>query len=103
MKNVSIYCGRISISAKTAIEALAEEKQVEIRWRGQGVMIANKDLLRRALLNLVSNALRFTPAGGLIELISEQVDRGVKFTVMPDSGTGIEPQHLPYFYSVLSF
>lgn len=83
---------------QTLLEALAEEKQIEIKWRGEGVVTANKDLLRRALLNLVSNALRFTPAGGLIQLVSEHVDGFVKITVS-DSGTGIEPQHLPHIFT----
>ncbi|SHI71166.1 heavy metal sensor histidine kinase [Halodesulfovibrio aestuarii] len=80
------------------LEALAEEKQVELRLQGEGVVTANKDLLRRALLNLVGNALRFTPTGGLIQLASEHLDGFVKITVS-DTGSGIEAHHLPHIFT----
>ena len=57
-------------------------------------LIGNVDELRSAFGNLVSNAIRYTPAGGVIVLQWEEwEDEGV-FSVQ-DSGIGIEPQHIP--------
>ncbi len=50
--------------------------------------------LRSAFGNLVSNAIRYTPAGGEVGLSWKETGDGVVFAVR-DTGIGIEPQHLP--------
>jgi two-component system, OmpR family, phosphate regulon sensor histidine kinase PhoR len=50
--------------------------------------------LHSAFSNLVSNAVRYTPAGGRIQIHWSASDNGAAFTVI-DSGQGIPPQHLP--------
>jgi signal transduction histidine kinase len=52
------------------------------------------DQLIRALANLVSNALRHTPAGGTITLAASQAGGRVTLMVR-DTGSGIAPEHLP--------
>jgi two-component system phosphate regulon sensor histidine kinase PhoR len=52
------------------------------------------DELRSALGNLVSNAVRYTPEGGEIEISWAEHDGHPIFTVH-DTGIGIEPQHIP--------
>jgi len=49
-------------------EALAEEKGVRIGLPGDASVTADRLMLRRALSNLLSNALRHTPAGGVVEI-----------------------------------
>jgi len=54
-----------------------------------------EDELRSAFGNLVSNAIRYTPAGGEVRLLWKAgADDGAVFSVR-DTGIGIEPQHLP--------
>ena len=43
--------------------------------------------------NLASNAVRYTPAGGKINLVWREFDGGVKFKV-EDTGIGISPEHI---------
>jgi two-component system, OmpR family, phosphate regulon sensor histidine kinase PhoR len=59
-----------------------------IRLRG------NRDELRSAFGNLVSNAVRYTPAGGRITLRWRAEADGVCFDV-EDTGIGVAPDHLP--------
>ena len=49
-------------------EALADEREVRILRQGRASVLGDRLMLRRALSNLISNALRHTPAGGAITI-----------------------------------
>jgi two-component system heavy metal sensor histidine kinase CusS len=73
--------------------ALAEEQEVVLACAGQGRVVADPMLLRRAISNLLSNALKHTPRGGRVELRVNLADDRIALSVV-DSGTGIAPEHL---------
>ena len=52
---------------------------------------ADKDRARQVLVNLVENAVKYSPGGGTIEVGLEAADRSVRFSVV-DEGMGI-PSH----------
>jgi two-component system phosphate regulon sensor histidine kinase PhoR len=54
----------------------------------------SRDELRSAFGNLVSNAIRYTPDGGTVQLDWVQQNDGASFEVT-DSGIGIAPEHMP--------
>ncbi|MBS1162379.1 MAG: phosphate regulon sensor protein PhoR [Burkholderiaceae bacterium] len=87
------------------VPALVAELQAEARALSAGrheiagsaepiVVRGSRDELRSAFGNLVSNAIRYTPAGGRIVLSWRAQDDGAAFEVH-DSGIGIAPEHLP--------
>jgi two-component system heavy metal sensor histidine kinase CusS len=77
-------------------EALAEEHGVALRCLGKGRLHGDPLLIRRALTNLLSNALRHTPSGGQIDLtVEDGPDRTVVLKVS-DTGCGIQPADLPH-------
>lgn len=51
--------------------------------------------LQSALSNLVNNAVRYTPAGGVIKVSWEILAGGGARFAVADTGAGIEPEHLP--------
>jgi signal transduction histidine kinase len=51
----------------------------------------------RVLNNLISNALRHTPAGGEINVHARRTGSGVEVTVL-DTGEGIPPQDIPHIF-----
>jgi two-component system, OmpR family, sensor histidine kinase BaeS len=56
------------------------------------------DRMAQVLGNLVSNALRYTQAGGWIKLSAQSRDGAVVMTVS-DNGSGISPEDLPHVFS----
>lgn len=52
------------------------------------------NLFRRALINLLTNALRFTPSGGTIT-VSLQHRNGASEVSVADTGCGISSEHVP--------
>ncbi|MBC7347299.1 MAG: HAMP domain-containing protein, partial [Clostridia bacterium] len=55
---------------------------------------ADADRLKQVLVNLVDNALKFTPAGGKIIVALERLGQNLALKVA-DTGVGIDPEELP--------
>jgi signal transduction histidine kinase len=60
-------------------------------------MAVDRHRIREMLLNLVTNAIKYTPAGGTIELTLAEQDGSVSLTV-GDTGIGIAPGDLPHIF-----
>jgi two-component system phosphate regulon sensor histidine kinase PhoR len=64
---------------------------------GAETVAADADALRQVLLNLIDNALRYSPPGGRITCRSSAHDGGTVVSVS-DSGPGIPGEHLPRIF-----
>lgn len=51
--------------------------------------------LQSALSNLISNAVRYTPAGGVITVAWHRMEDGCAVFSVQDTGPGIAPEHIP--------
>lgn len=78
-------------------QAVAEERGVRLEVRGGGRCAVDPVLVRRALSNLVDNALQHTPHGGQVTINVEAAPEGVALRVC-DTGQGIEPGHVPHLF-----
>jgi two-component system phosphate regulon sensor histidine kinase PhoR len=87
------------------VPQLVRELEAEARTLSQGHVVTtgevdgatvrgNRDELRSAFGNLVSNAIRYTPSGGRITLRWLLVEDGVQFEV-EDTGIGVAAEHIP--------
>src|SRR5437588_8807780 len=76
----------------SALYPLAEKKSQELLQRVEPHLQVRADPLRfkQILMNLVANAIKFTPESGRIELVARQVDDQVR-TEVRDNGPGIPP------------
>ena len=74
-------------------EPLAEEKHQHLRVRLTGDLRAcgDRDLLFQAIANVIDNAIKYTPTGGTIEVLTDTNSNGGRITVA-DSGPGIPVQ-----------
>ena len=75
----------------------AEERGIELRVVGEARVEGDRAMLRRALSNLLANALRHTPAGGEVRLCLSEAHDAVEVTVQ-NSGTPIPAEHWPYLF-----
>ena len=89
------FDGRAAIEkVREFYEALSEDQGLELNSEGEGQVYAEPVLFRRALVNLITNALRFTPSGGRV-IVSLQHRDGASEIAVADTGCGISAQHLP--------
>ena len=74
---------------------MAKSKGIDLRQKTKEriEIVADKDLIRTVLLNLVSNALKYTHDGGIVELEAEQKDKNVVIWVK-DNGIGISKEKI---------
>jgi signal transduction histidine kinase/ActR/RegA family two-component response regulator len=61
------------------------------------IVMGDASRLQQVVWNLLSNAVRFTPQGGRIEVTVEAADAGVAIVVR-DSGSGVPPDFLPHAF-----
>jgi len=62
-----------------------------------GAVLGDRDKLEKIVLNLVFNALKFTPSGGRVELRAEK--QGEQFVLLvADTGMGISEKNLPFVF-----
>lgn len=61
-------------------------------------ILGDEDQMQRALWNLVSNAIKFTPNGGTVSVLSQTRERHVVIQVK-DTGTGIPQEELSSLFS----
>ena len=71
-------------------EALAEDKgqNLAVSVSAQPVIVGDRDLVFQALANILDNAIKYTPAGGTIELSLTRGASGARVRIA-DSGPGI--------------
>ena len=72
---------------------LAEEKRQSLTVEGEGAPrgLADRLVLRQSLINLVDNAIKYTPAGGQIRIQVSESPSGPSI-VVSDTGPGIAPE-----------
>ncbi|MCY1274135.1 Sensor kinase CusS [compost metagenome] len=78
-------------------QPLAEDREVRLSRHGSGCLAADRGMLRRALSNLLDNALRFTPAGGEVRVDIAESTGGVHLSVA-NNGPSIPAELLPRLF-----
>jgi signal transduction histidine kinase len=84
----------------TAIRKAAEDRGVRLETTidaGLRTALADSDKLEKVLLNLLFNALKFTPAGGVVRLEGSRRN-GDMLLAVSDTGVGISDDKMPYVF-----
>lgn len=82
-------------------ESYAHQQQVDLDYESsleaEQALLTDEDKLGKIITNLLSNALKFTPAGGSVLLEAEREDNQLKITVA-DTGRGIPAEELEHIF-----
>lgn len=84
-------------------ESEFKNKNIDIRFFGKDeagndlFVSADKDKISQVIVNLLSNALKYTPEGGSTEVSVKEAENAVEIRVR-DTGYGIPPEDLPYIF-----
>jgi heavy metal sensor kinase len=77
--------------------AAARNLSLECRYAADTPFRGDEELLRRMVLNLLDNAIRYTPPGGKISAELEAREDGVRIRIS-DTGVGIDPESAPHVF-----
>lgn len=83
-----------------SLRHLAEQDRVALIWSCESdaeIVDLDRDKFDKIVLNLVVNAIKFTPSGGTIEVKTKVADGHMRLTV-EDTGVGIPPDVLPRIF-----
>lgn len=82
------------------VRPAAQAKEIELQSLlnpASGLVAGDSDRLQQVIWNLISNAIKFTPDGGRVEVRLERVNSQVEVTVK-DTGKGISAEFVPYVF-----
>ena len=86
-------------NAVDQMRLLTDEKQIQLRFEGREPVhvIADPVRLRQVVVNLIDNAIKYTPAGGTISVSTLRID-GKAILDVSDTGIGIPHESLPHLF-----
>ena len=79
-------------------EAWAEERGVSLSLEGTANVVGDKLMLRRALSNLLSNAIRHAPFGQNVRVVIGQSEDNSTTISIENPGEAIPPEHIPKLF-----
>ncbi len=101
----SLILNKTEFPAKEFLERLMQTFEATLNQKNIRAVIdcdgstftADRDKLSQVFINLMSNALKFTPPEGTIEITVKETNHETRVTVS-DTGQGISPQDLPHIF-----
>ena len=99
IERIPMDLGELAIGTAEQMHLMADERRISIRFSVNTGVEVNGDPLRmkQILVNLLDNAIKYTPEGGWIE-VGVQAEREVAVLTVTDNGIGIAPESLPHVF-----
>ncbi|MHC1784485.1 MAG: sensor histidine kinase [Anaerolineaceae bacterium] len=101
LKREKIIAAELMEHAVETLQLQANQKKIDIGYEQEinpGITLeGDRDLLHLALINLMDNAIKFTPVGGKVQL-GAKVEEGHLLFSVKDDGIGIAPLDQPKLF-----
>jgi two-component system OmpR family sensor kinase len=99
LQTQNFYWNDLLTECCRVMQSLAGERRIELTCRAASDMPfhGDEELLRRMTLNLLDNAIRYTPPGGRVAAELEAHEDGVLVRIS-DTGIGIAPEAAPHIF-----
>jgi signal transduction histidine kinase len=94
----TVVFARFAEWARTMVRTQAEAGKVTLHTRLDPALVefvTDERILRQIALNLLTNAIKFTPAGGTVTLTLSGADAGRLAVTVEDTGVGMRPEDIP--------
>lgn len=105
--NKNIYRTPEDINVRDMVNSIVERMDINAKKRNQTltyhsineipIIQGHRDSLERVIINIISNAIKYTPTGGRIEVYTTSVYDGITIKVV-DNGIGIPKDKLPHIF-----
>jgi signal transduction histidine kinase len=98
MANQLVELDTLLLDVMNQISILARSKQqLHLGDIDQVLVCGDRDRLKQVMVNLISNAINYTPSGGEVTVGLSKSGNQARFTVS-DTGPGIPPEDLPHIF-----
>jgi heavy metal sensor kinase len=96
---LSVDMAELASSTAEQMRLMAEDRGIEIRLAElrKTVILGDRAQLKQIVVNLLDNAIRFTPRGGSVALRTASDDSGAVFEIS-DTGIGIPPASIAHVF-----
>lgn len=89
----------VFLQGKLLAEASGKPVKLRLGHEDQATVLGDPDRLKQLFLNLVDNAIKYTPQGDIVLSLYRDEPAGVVRVVVRDTGIGIPPEALPQLFS----
>jgi PAS domain S-box-containing protein len=100
LQKTAVLLQQVIQAAVDSVRPSAEEKRIEfsVRFASRSISTLGEAVrLQQVVSNVLSNAVKFSSTGGLIDIVLEQDGSSARI-VISDSGQGISPEFLPHVF-----
>jgi heavy metal sensor kinase len=96
---IDVDLAELALSTAEQMRLMAEDRDVDVELSGlqKAVVWGDRARLKQIIVNLLDNAIRFTPRGGEVSLRTASDDSGSVFEIS-DTGIGIPQASLPFVF-----
>ncbi|MEN0001487.1 MAG: HAMP domain-containing sensor histidine kinase [Pseudomonadota bacterium] len=102
LREEALHLGVVVDDCVNLVRMKADAKSIKIKAMvqpGLPKLVADEKSLRQIVLNIISNALKFTPAGGLVTIKAGLTSSGGQYITVSDNGPGIPEEEIPIVLS----
>ncbi|RZT31403.1 heavy metal sensor histidine kinase [Cupriavidus agavae] len=103
--NAQVALGARSLDARAELdkvaeyfEAVAADRNLTVAVSGTATVTADQTLLRRAVINLLDNAMRHAPAGSTVRMVVSRPQAGQTAITVSNGGPAIDADALPHLF-----